>query len=142
MRALKPRQREALYLKGLGYRYTEIMRLTGATYTAVNRRITEGRAGRPVDGYIRVVGLEGQRGRTRAMDGHASPLVVVHPTCSCRASADSGCDERLLTAKHAYRGLTIVVAITCEVKKSMDGVADQLLTVRDVTLISFSRGEV
>jgi len=44
MRALKPREREALYLKGLGYSYAEIMRLTGATYTAVNRRITEGRA--------------------------------------------------------------------------------------------------
>jgi DNA-directed RNA polymerase specialized sigma24 family protein len=44
IRALKPREREALYLKGLGYSYTEIMRLTGATYTAVNRRITEGRA--------------------------------------------------------------------------------------------------
>ena len=38
------REREALYLKGLGYSYTEIMRLTGASYTAVNRRITEGRA--------------------------------------------------------------------------------------------------
>jgi DNA-directed RNA polymerase specialized sigma24 family protein len=44
MRAIKPREREALYLKGLGYSYGEIMRLTGATCTAVNRRITEGRA--------------------------------------------------------------------------------------------------
>jgi len=44
MRALKPREREALYLKGLGYSYREIMRLTGSTYTAVNRCITEGRA--------------------------------------------------------------------------------------------------
>jgi DNA invertase Pin-like site-specific DNA recombinase len=43
-RHLKPREREALYLKGLGYSYNEIARLTGATYTAVNRRITEGRA--------------------------------------------------------------------------------------------------
>jgi hypothetical protein len=44
MRALKPSERQALYLKGLGYTYREIMRLTGSTYTAVNRRITEGRA--------------------------------------------------------------------------------------------------
>jgi DNA-directed RNA polymerase specialized sigma24 family protein len=44
MQTLKPREREALYLKGAGYSYDEIARLTGATYTAVNRRITEGRA--------------------------------------------------------------------------------------------------
>jgi DNA-directed RNA polymerase specialized sigma24 family protein len=40
---LKPREREALYLKGLGYSYKEIQRLTNSSYTAVNRRITEGR---------------------------------------------------------------------------------------------------
>jgi DNA-directed RNA polymerase specialized sigma24 family protein len=40
---LKPREREALYLKGLGYSYNEIAQLTNSTYTAVNRRITEGR---------------------------------------------------------------------------------------------------
>jgi DNA-directed RNA polymerase specialized sigma24 family protein len=40
---IKPHDRQALYLKGLGYRYHEIMQITGATYTAVNRRITEGR---------------------------------------------------------------------------------------------------
>jgi DNA-directed RNA polymerase specialized sigma24 family protein len=44
MRALKPSEREALYLKGLGYSYREIMQLTGASYTAVNRRLAEGRA--------------------------------------------------------------------------------------------------
>jgi len=44
MQVLKPAEREALYLKGIGYSYDEIMRLTGASYTAVNRRITEGRA--------------------------------------------------------------------------------------------------
>jgi len=38
------RRGEALCLKGLGYSYQEIMRLTGASYTAVNRRITEARA--------------------------------------------------------------------------------------------------
>ena len=43
-RQLKSREREALYLKGLGYSYREIARLTDSTYTAVNRRITEGRA--------------------------------------------------------------------------------------------------
>jgi DNA-directed RNA polymerase specialized sigma24 family protein len=40
---IKPNDRQALYLKGLGYRYREIMQITGASYTAVNRRITEGR---------------------------------------------------------------------------------------------------
>jgi DNA-directed RNA polymerase specialized sigma24 family protein len=39
----KPNDRRALYLKGLGYRYREIMQITGASYTAVNRRISEGR---------------------------------------------------------------------------------------------------
>jgi RNA polymerase sigma factor (sigma-70 family) len=41
---LKPREREALYLKGLGYSYREIAKLTNSTYTAVDRRIKEGRA--------------------------------------------------------------------------------------------------
>ena len=44
IRSLKPREREALYLFGLGYSYDEIAQITNATYTAVNRRITEGRA--------------------------------------------------------------------------------------------------
>ncbi len=39
----KPREREALVLHALGYRYKEICTLTGASYTAVNRRMTEGR---------------------------------------------------------------------------------------------------
>ena len=41
--ALKPAERTALYLQALGYRYREIGAATDATYTAVNRRITEGR---------------------------------------------------------------------------------------------------
>jgi DNA-directed RNA polymerase specialized sigma24 family protein len=42
---LKPREREALYLLGLGCSYKEIQALTGgASYTAVDRRIKEGRA--------------------------------------------------------------------------------------------------
>jgi DNA-directed RNA polymerase specialized sigma24 family protein len=40
---IKPHDRQALYLKGLGYRYREIMQITSASYTAVNRRLTEGR---------------------------------------------------------------------------------------------------
>ena len=40
---IKPKDRRSLYLRGLGYRYSEIMEITGASYTAVNRRITEGR---------------------------------------------------------------------------------------------------
>ena len=42
--ALKPAERTALYLQALGYRYREIAALTDASYTAVNRRLTEGRA--------------------------------------------------------------------------------------------------
>jgi DNA-directed RNA polymerase specialized sigma24 family protein len=41
--AIKPTDRRTLYLMGLGYRYAEIMEITGASYTAVNRRVTEGR---------------------------------------------------------------------------------------------------
>ena len=41
---LKPREREALYLKALGHSYQEIGSLTNASYAAVNRRISEGRA--------------------------------------------------------------------------------------------------
>ena len=41
--ALKPAEREALVLQGLGYSYREIAAETGATYTAVNRRINEAR---------------------------------------------------------------------------------------------------
>ncbi len=44
LQALKPREREALWLHGLGHSYNEIAELTGSRYTAVNRRITEGRA--------------------------------------------------------------------------------------------------
>src|SRR3954451_17547355 len=40
---LKPNDRRALYLQGLGYRYQEIMHITDASYTAIHRRITEGR---------------------------------------------------------------------------------------------------
>jgi DNA-directed RNA polymerase specialized sigma24 family protein len=39
----KPNEREALFLHALGHRYAEIMELTGASYTSVNRRISEGR---------------------------------------------------------------------------------------------------
>jgi DNA-directed RNA polymerase specialized sigma24 family protein len=39
---LKPREREALYLKALGHSYHEIAALTDATYTAVNRRLARG----------------------------------------------------------------------------------------------------
>ena len=43
LNTLKLPGRQALYLKALGYRYHEIAQLTGSTYTAVNRRLTEGR---------------------------------------------------------------------------------------------------
>ena len=38
------RERRELYLQALGYSYGEIAALTDSTYTAVNRRVTEGRA--------------------------------------------------------------------------------------------------
>src|SRR3954469_9158232 len=41
---LKPREREALYLLGLGYSYREVAKLTQSSPTAINRRISEGRA--------------------------------------------------------------------------------------------------
>ena len=48
---LKPRERQALYLKGLGYTYSEISELIGCSYTAVNRYITEGRRALRRGGY-------------------------------------------------------------------------------------------
>ncbi len=41
---LKPAEREALSLLALGYSYREICKLTGWSYTKVNRCISEGRA--------------------------------------------------------------------------------------------------
>ena len=41
---LKPDQRRALVLLGMGFSYAEICELTGWTYTKVNRSIAEGRA--------------------------------------------------------------------------------------------------
>jgi RNA polymerase sigma factor (sigma-70 family) len=40
---LKPRERRELFLHAAGYTYKEIAALTDSTYTAVNRRLTEGR---------------------------------------------------------------------------------------------------
>lgn len=42
--ALKPAEREALILQAAGHSYQQIAQATGATLTAVNRRIREGRA--------------------------------------------------------------------------------------------------
>ena len=41
---LKPDERRALVLRGEGYSYREICKLTGWTYTKVNRCLAEGRA--------------------------------------------------------------------------------------------------
>jgi DNA-directed RNA polymerase specialized sigma24 family protein len=43
-RTLKARERRELFLQAVGYRYEEIAAMTGASYTAVNRRLAEGRA--------------------------------------------------------------------------------------------------
>lgn len=53
--ALKPAERQALGLKAVGYSYTEIADLTGASRTAVNRRLAEGRA------HLRHLARERQR---------------------------------------------------------------------------------
>src|SRR5690242_4714630 len=44
MASLKPDERTALTLLGLGYSYKEIMKMGGWSYTKVNRCISEGRA--------------------------------------------------------------------------------------------------
>jgi DNA-directed RNA polymerase specialized sigma24 family protein len=44
LRTLKSRERRELFLQAIGYRYGEIAALTGSSYTAVNRRLAEGRA--------------------------------------------------------------------------------------------------
>jgi DNA-directed RNA polymerase specialized sigma24 family protein len=43
LRTLKTRERRDLYLQALGYGYSEIAKATGSSYTAVNRRLSEGR---------------------------------------------------------------------------------------------------
>jgi DNA-directed RNA polymerase specialized sigma24 family protein len=43
-RTLRCRERRELFLHAIGYRYDEIAAMTGSTYTAVNRRLVEGRA--------------------------------------------------------------------------------------------------
>jgi DNA-directed RNA polymerase specialized sigma24 family protein len=42
--ALKPRERRELFLGAAGFTYREIATLTASTYTAINRRMREGRA--------------------------------------------------------------------------------------------------
>jgi RNA polymerase sigma factor (sigma-70 family) len=44
LESLKPQERSALSLLGLGYSYKEIMEITGWSYTKINRCIAEGRA--------------------------------------------------------------------------------------------------
>ncbi|MGI9100727.1 MAG: RNA polymerase sigma factor [Solirubrobacteraceae bacterium] len=44
LNTLKPAEREALILHAAGHSYRQIAQATGASYTAVNRRIREGRA--------------------------------------------------------------------------------------------------
>lgn len=43
LRTIRAQDRQALYLKALGFHYHGIAALLSITYTAVNRRITEGR---------------------------------------------------------------------------------------------------
>jgi RNA polymerase sigma factor (sigma-70 family) len=57
LRRLKPQEVRCLLLKAEGYSYKEICRLTGWTYTKVNRCLTEGRKAF----LARVAGIEGGR---------------------------------------------------------------------------------
>jgi RNA polymerase sigma factor (sigma-70 family) len=66
LEALKPRERRDLYLFALGYRYDEIARATGSSYTAVNRRLTEGRA------HLRRLARERDEARSRGADDDAA----------------------------------------------------------------------
>ena len=65
LKALKPREREALYLHGLGHSYHEIAKLTDSTYTAVNRRITEGHAALRHERPHAAAAIRSGRGRAR-----------------------------------------------------------------------------
>jgi RNA polymerase sigma factor (sigma-70 family) len=96
---LKPQEVRALVLKAHGYSYLEICRITGWTYTKVNRCLTEGRrslrerlcdieAGRQCRRWESVV--------SRAADGRASAqeLIALQPHLrgcgACRASLRAG----------------------------------------------------
>jgi len=76
------------------------------------------------------------------MSSQSASLVVVHATASTRAAAEGGFDERFLAAKQALGGVGIVVGIPSEVKKAVDGIADQLLTVWNTALAGLPGGEV
>ena len=94
LRQLKPQEVRALRLRAQGYTYAEICRITGWTYTKVNRALTEGRRALA----IKLAGIQGGIERAKLaprllalVDGEASAeehkLVRRHmKTClACRS---------------------------------------------------------
>lgn len=80
---LKPREREALYLLGLGYSYREIAKLTQSSQTAINRRISEGRAA------LRRGGRKRHRPRPRRT--RRERAAGSNPGAVSSAAGDAGC---------------------------------------------------
>src|SRR5918992_180043 len=103
LRQLKPQEVRALQLRAEGYSYAEICRITGWTYTKVNRALTEGRQALA----IKLAGIEGGIECAKLtprllalLDGEASADEVAQlqlhmKTClSCRARLRSMRTER------------------------------------------------
>ena len=91
LRRLKPQEMRCLLLKAEGYSYKEICRLTGWTYTKVNRCLTEGRKAF----RKRVAGIEAGRECERL-----APLI------SMLADGEAGADE-LRTLRPHLRGCLV-----------------------------------
>ena len=86
--------------------------------------------------------LDSARVEVMCVRRRPAQLDVIHAAGSVRTAADSCFDQRFLAAKHAFGGTSIVVVITCEVKKAMDRIAHQLLAVWNVAFAGFPGSEV
>jgi RNA polymerase sigma factor (sigma-70 family) len=94
LRRLKPQEMRALLLKAEGYSYAEIGRMTGWSYTKVNRCLTEGRQALAVrlagiEGGVECAGLAPLLSALADGEASAEQLARLRPhmkTClSCRA---------------------------------------------------------
>jgi RNA polymerase sigma factor (sigma-70 family) len=91
LRRLKPQEVRCLQLKAEGYSYKEICKLTGWTYTKVNRCLTEGRKAF----LARVAGIEGGAECDR-----------LEPLLSRLADREAGADELRALRPHLRTCLT------------------------------------